>query len=657
MLVLRADGRVIVLGQTALPDPPPPPIGVTYERIAIGGSLGGVGVALRSDGELTQWDTGSWMQPPALPANTTYVDVSVANLYHAVALRSDGVAVTWQRNGYMPLLPPVPAGQTVLQAHAGYYRTILLLSNGTIVESGGGWPNAAPALPAGMTYTEFWGGDYHAFARRSDGAVLGWGFNDDGQAVLPVPPAGTTYESLSLGWTHTIATRSDGVFVGVGANDYQQLDLPAVPAGQTVAEVVCGGSSTALLLTNGDVLPTPATLFVAPRSAPTGQFWAGHSGFLALTSAGEIVPLVEPTGSPLPALPPGLSWIDVASGSTHGVALRSDGRALAWGSNSLGQLAIPPLPPGMTYTQLAADRARTILLRSDGHAVECGNAGVATLPPHPTGVTYVAMDGDDDGTILLRSDGTIDVVGGQLTEQLNVPPLPPRRRYVAVSMLRYYCAAIRSDGELVTWGASNAPAPPPPPPGVSYVEISGGERVLFARRSDGTAIALSTSLAPAPEPTTLDGESIVGISAIETFDAGVARFGPETSYVTFAPGCAGTLPQSRIVPRDTPRIGRTLRLNVLDLPHDIALLVTGWSTTAPISLAALGMPGCDQHITLDATAPLFGEGGEAQFAIDIPDTAALVGATFAQQALVLDLSANPAGFVASDAATAQIGRP
>jgi len=156
---------------------------------------------------------------------------------------------------------------------------------------------------------------------------------------------------------------------------------------------------------------------------------------------------------------------------------------------------------------------------------------------------------------------------------------------------------------------------------------------------------------PPLEPST----SYVQVSAY--FLASSARVGPTTTYIGFAPGCAGSLPATRLVPRDTPRIGRTLQVTLFDLPVDIAMIAMGLqSLPAALPLASFGMPGCDWHVPLDGVALLAGQNQQAQFLLPIPDLASLVGLRFYHQALVLDPSAgNTFGAVVSDAAEGVVG--
>ena len=81
-------------------------------------------------------------------------------------------------------------------------------------------------------------------ARRSDGSVVAWGYNDYGQCNVPALPAGLTYVEIAAGDDHTVARRSDGSVVAWGDNTYGQCNVPALPAGLTYVEVAAGDTHT-----------------------------------------------------------------------------------------------------------------------------------------------------------------------------------------------------------------------------------------------------------------------------------------------------------------------------------------------------------------------------------------------------------------------------
>ena len=66
----------------------------------------------------------------------------------------------------------------------------------------------------------------------------------------------------------------------------------------------------------------------------------------------------------------------------HTLLLRSDGKAVAFGTNICGQCNIPPLDEGKFYTQVSAGASHSVLLRSDGLVVACGlkDQGRCSIP-------------------------------------------------------------------------------------------------------------------------------------------------------------------------------------------------------------------------------------------------------------------------------------
>ncbi|MBK8101398.1 MAG: hypothetical protein IPK26_30310 [Planctomycetes bacterium] len=335
-----------------------------------------------------------------------------------------------------------------------------------------------------------------------------------------------------------------------------------------------------------------------------------------------------------------------------------------WGPNLLAT-TIPALPPGLGYTDVAVSHNHAVALRTDGTAVAWGDNmfGKCNIPALPTGTRYVDLDASAFSTVLLRSDGQVLVLGDNGNNQRNVPGLPPGRHYVRVAASDGNCAALVSDGTVIRWGASGSGSYwvplPPLPAGVVYVEIEGGgQRGIFvARRSDGQVVGFG--MVGDNEhfvPPLQSGTSYVQVAANL---ACVARVGPTSTYVTFAAGCAGSGPVTRLVPADTPRIGTELRVRLFDLPANQALMLLGFEPAPglPRNMDRFGLTGCLLQVAPDAVSAWAGTGGTAVFSLPIPDAVELIGIRFANQAFVFDPTGNPAGAVLSDAARAVVGAP
>jgi hypothetical protein len=75
----------------------------------------------------------------------------------------------------------------------------------------------------------------------------------------------------------------------------------------------------------------------------------------------------------------------------------------------------------------------------------------------------------------------------------------------------------------------------------------------------------------------------------------------------------------------------------------------------PLDLTSLGLPGCELLVSGNVIEPLIVAGGIARWSLPVPPDPALVGATFHQQALVVDAGANAAGLLVSNGASGRIG--
>jgi Tol biopolymer transport system component len=234
----------------------------------------------------------------------------------------------------------------------------------------------------------------------------------------------------------------------------------------------------------GSPLPVPAP----PPGLVVVQVSCSRHG-LALLSDGSIMAWGYNSWGQcdVPALPPGVRYVQVSAGDYHSLARRSDGTVVGWGDGFSGETSPPPLPPGVTYTDISAGNHFSLACLSDGSAIGWGFAGGLTqVPALPAGLTYTRVAAGSVCSLALRSDGTIVGFGFNLLGQLNIPALPAGLHYVGISTGDGFSLALRSDGSAVGWGSvGNAPAPPP---GVRYVAISAFVEPAVALRSDGQVV-------------------------------------------------------------------------------------------------------------------------------------------------------------------------
>jgi hypothetical protein len=252
----------------------------------------------------------------------------------------------------------------------------------------------------------------------------------------------------------------------------------------------------------------------------------------------------------VPPLPLGVTYVSVDGGLLHSVALRSDGTAIAWGSNSDGQCNLPPLPVGVTHLQVSAGVC-TFALRSDGliDAVGDNSLGQTNVPALPPGLAYVQVSGGAGHAAALRSDGSIICWGNNLNGQTDTPPLPPGLVYTRVAAGRDHTLGLRSDGTVVGWGLDSygQAAVPPAPSGYKYVAISA-EGYQSTGRIDtdpeiGTAYCFGDGSLPTPCPCVPPNivpspSGLTGHGCANSFDLDGARL---RAFGTLAPDTATLL--------------------------------------------------------------------------------------------------------------------
>lgn len=283
--------------------------------------------------------------------------------------------------------------------------------------------------------------------------------------------ANAQFQSVSAGLDHSLALRCDGTVEAWGNNDFGQCDVPPLPAGLTYVEVSAGGA-------RADGYDSTYGLSVARRSDGSVVAWGDN-----IHGQHDV-----------PALPAGLTYVEVAAGSLHALARRSDGSVVAWGDNTYGQRDVPALPAGLSYVQISAGGwndevtdwslwgsytathpSHSVALRSDGVVVAWGSNshGQTSVPPLPSGLEYVEVSAGSDHVVARRSDGSVVGWGDNSYGQLDVPALPAGVDYVAIEAGGGVTLALLSDGSMAVWGEP-LPGLGPPATGHQLSQVSVG---------------------------------------------------------------------------------------------------------------------------------------------------------------------------------------
>ena len=239
----------------------------------------------------------------------------------------------------------VPQGLTNVQAiAAGDSHAIALKTDGTVVV----WGNdlqGQTGIPIGLANVVAVAAAANVCgALKRDGTISVWGDTTTGQRTIPAGLADV--RQLALGTNHALVVKNDGTVVAWGGNASGQT---TVPAGLSdVVSVAAGNASSIALKRDGTVVAWGASF---TRTPPAGlnnvvaisSFGASNGGqfAVALKADGTVVPWGA-SGSNQLTVPDGLNnVVAIATGAFHSLATKADGTIVAWGSTTSGKLNVP----------------------------------------------------------------------------------------------------------------------------------------------------------------------------------------------------------------------------------------------------------------------------------------------------------------------------
>ena len=247
----------------------------------------------------------------------------------------------------------IPAAPDATGIGGGFYHTLFLKANGTLLGSGSnfygqvgdgtsGNSRLSPVNVLNLTNViQASAGAYHSTALLADGNVWSWGINSDGQignGTITIPgcqciptPTQTTISNvvqIDAGSQHTLALKSDGTVWAWGFNSQGQLGDNSETTRYTPVQIGVGisGFNNIIAISAGDfhsmALKADGTVWVWGRNGE-GEVGNGTTG------GNQLVPVQNTTLA---------NVTQISAGAYHNIALLKDGTVRVWGINASGQV-------------------------------------------------------------------------------------------------------------------------------------------------------------------------------------------------------------------------------------------------------------------------------------------------------------------------------
>ncbi len=490
-LAFRENGNVVVWGQGGdQPTFPPTP---RLTDVVTGSAGQRHDIVLKSDGSLVSWGNHIVTNIPPGLSNIVAVEAIGGSRIGGItlALRSNGLLVAWGDNSTGITNVPVGLSNVVAMA-GGYYHALALVTDGrplVVRQPVGGTFYTARRL---ALKTEVAGKEPMSFQWYKNGDVV---LGADSESLIlsfaQLSDAGNYYliASNALGVAQSVTvpvTVVDGPpqFLSQPVSRFAYYGSPF----SVGASIVGSGPMELTWLQNGVAAYTGTNELsfesAEPQHNGTYQLLASNP-FGAVTSSIAQIKFTRAAvwgvGPSLTNAPVDLGTIkDIVAAYYHLLAIRADGTVVAWGTTLNGATNVPA---GLSnVVAVTGGKFFSVALRSNGTAIAWGmnNFGQTSVPASATNLIAIAAGGDH--VLALRANGTVVAWGYGGNGQTNIPA--GLSNVVAISAGQWHSAALTADGTAVTWGLSAVN----PSNATNLIAIAAGFSYTVGLRPDGTVI-------------------------------------------------------------------------------------------------------------------------------------------------------------------------
>ena len=279
----------------------------------------------------------------------------------------------------------------------------------------------------------------HTAAIKTDGTLWIWGANDNGQigknVLTPVAysspiqtvASGTNWKQVACGYNHTAAIKTNGELWMWGANALGQIGRNSIALLKFSSPI-----QTIAVGTNWKQVACGSYHTAAIKTNGELWLWGSHSSM----QLGRSMSVASPGSSPMQTTVGGTNWKQVACGKNHTAAIKTNGELWSWGANGYYQL-------GINYATTSTP-VQTSVAGTNWRQVACGSSFSAAVKT--------------DGTLWTWGYGVYGQLGNNSTTTSSTPVQTALTgtNWKQVACGDYHAAAIKTDGTLWSWGGNSS---------------------------------------------------------------------------------------------------------------------------------------------------------------------------------------------------------